>query len=877
MRPAADAAPVSTPLAPERWKRLRPLLDRALDLDGAAREAYLAELARSDADLLPDLQRMLAHNDRTTGIDATALNQAVGALRSDFVHAAMAPARAGPWRLDERVGEGGMGEVWRAHRVEGGFEQVAALKVIRAGVDSDLLRARFEQERRIVARLEHPSIARLLDGGVTDDGRPYFAMEFVDGEPINRWAAANRPAIDSVLRLFVEICAAVEFANRNLVVHRDLKPSNILIDRAGRPRLLDFGIAKLLDEEGDGGATQLRALTPAYAAPEQFDGSAITTATDVYALGLMLYEVIAGELPAERKTGPAGLAMANVEVNTGPVRRCAQRPEGLAPPLRSLGRDLDAIVLTALRRDPARRYPSAAALADDLRRLLDGLPVSARPDSLGYRVRRFVGRHRSAVAAVSVALVALFVGFGIALWQAQVAQRLAERLQVEATRATAESRRAEVARDFLLELVEAGNPNQVGGDVRRTVREMLLSAGEKLEQRLGDQPLVQAELRLAVARALRAHGEPGVARELVESSLAQLEKPGQADPLLLGAALHIRASLGAEAGEFGPAEADVMRALDLFGQVTDQQQAAGPRRAALSTLALIYSGTGREAAALDLRREDLEERSRSLGAQHPELAPAWYNLGVSNYRAERYEAALAAIEKSESIMAAVTGEQALSPRRFYVWLMLAQTLAAVGRFDESSRWIERAQQMLDADQAGERPDLVTWLLQVRTFVAWIATRYPEARDMGQQAWTRLTADPKADLAIFALHWSGILLAQGQAADAEAVAERALAQAGNRRRDDPIYQQLEAARLSARYRQRGQSGDLAELVALADALRDRPIRRPFGQLAAWLAHDLEATDPAAAARLGSEADAALAAVHGASHPWVRDRAGTRPQR
>ena len=176
MHPEADPRPAGAALAPERWKRLRPLLDRALDLDGAAREAYLDELARSDPDLLPDLQRMLAHNDRTTGIDATALNQAVGTLRTDFVHAAMAPARAGPWRLDERVGEGGMGEVWRARRVEGGFEQVAALKVIRAGVDSDLLRARFEQERRIVARLEHPSIARLLDGGVTDDGGPYFAM-----------------------------------------------------------------------------------------------------------------------------------------------------------------------------------------------------------------------------------------------------------------------------------------------------------------------------------------------------------------------------------------------------------------------------------------------------------------------------------------------------------------------------------------------------------------------------------------------------------------------------------------------------------------------------------------------------------------------------
>ena len=866
---------MSTPLAPERWKRLRPLLDQALDLEGAARDAFLDVLAQREPELLPDLRRMLAHNDRTTGIDATQLNQAVGAMRSSFLSAAAAPKRAGPWRLEERVGEGGMGEVWRAHRVEGGFEQIAALKVIRAGVDSDQLRARFELERRIVARLEHPSIARLLDGGVTDDGRPYFAMEFIDGEPINRWAERTRPGIDAILRLFVEICGAVEFANRNLVVHRDLKPSNILIDQSGRAKLLDFGIAKLLDEEADGSATQLRALTPAYAAPEQFDGSAITTATDVYALGLILYEIIAGELPAERKTGPGIAALATVEVNTGPVRRCAERSESLAPQWRTLGRDLDAIVLTALRRDPARRYPSAAALADDLRRLLDGLPVSARPDSLGYRMRRFVGRHRSAVAAGVLAVVALLTGLGVALWQAQVAQQLAARLQEEVVRAAAESRRAEVARDFLLELVEAGNPNQVGGDVRRTVREMLLSAGEKLDARLGDQPLVQAELRLAVARALRAHGEPGAARELVETSLAQLDDGNPAHTVLLGSGLQIRASLQAEVGEFAAAETDVTRALALFDQAANQPGVSDARRAALSTLGIIYGATGREPAALDLRREDLLERSRELGEQHPELAPAWYNLGVSNFRAERFDEALTAFERAESIMAAAESDQAASPRRLFVWLMLAQTQAMQGRFEQAAAWLQRGGEMLGSDLARERPDLETWLLSARMSVAWAAARLDDAIELGETVWPRLQNDPRTDIAPFGVHWSAILLAGSRPADAEAVARRALEHALKSRGDeDPFVRQLRAAILVAGYRQHQQPHDLNALVELAETMRAAGPRRPYGQVAAWLAQDLESSDPAAAARWGAEADTALSAVHGQKHPWARSRAGTR---
>ncbi|MBI2398686.1 MAG: protein kinase [Xanthomonadales bacterium] len=797
-----------------------------------------------------------------------------GQLLRELVDGAVAPARAGPWRLDERIGIGGMGEVWRAHRVEGGFEQVAALKLVRTGIDSELLRTRFEQERRILARLEHPAIAHLLDGGLTEDGRPFFAMEFVDGESIDAWAARVRPTADAVLRLFVGICGAVDYAHHNLIVHRDLKPSNILIDADGRPKLLDFGIAKLLDEEADGSATQLRALTPAYAAPEQFNGNPITTATDVYALGLILYQMIAGCLPAERDTGSARGALAEVEISTGPVSRSARRETAVPTSLRALGRDLDAVVLKALRLDPARRYPSAAALSDDLCRLLDGLPVSARPDTVGYRARSFVRRHRSAVAAAGVALFALVAGLGAALWQAQVAQRSAARLQVEMQRAEAASLRAKAARDFLLELVEAGNPNLVGGDVRRTVREMLLSASAKIERRFAGEPLAQAELRLSVARALRAHGEPGAALELVETALAQLGEAAPVDPLLLGTGLQTRASMHAAAGGFVAAETDVERALTLFRQAPDSPTVREQRRAANSTLALVYSATGRERAALDLRRADLEERSRELGAAHPDLAPAWYNLGVSNYRAERFDEALADLQRSEAVLATAGSAQTVSPRRLYVWLMLAQTLAALDRFAEADTWLQRAQALLDDGVARERPDLDLMTLKCRIIVAWLGMRREEASRFMAQAWDRLIKDEQADNGFLALHWAGILLAEGRDAEAEAVAERALAQVRERRgEDDLVTLHLRAAKLHAGYLQRRQAADLAELQALAEALRDAPTRRQFGQVAAWLAQALEASDSAAAARWGSEAETALAAAYGANHPWTRSRAGT----
>jgi eukaryotic-like serine/threonine-protein kinase len=429
---------------PGQWAAAREQFRRLCDLPRDERRAALQALRATDAALAKYVEELLAGD---SGMDDDLLG-AVDTLRDDFESALTTSTtpRAGPWRLDRRIGHGGMGEVWRAQREVGGFEQVAALKLLKRGMDSEAMLARFLQERRILARLEHPWIARLLDGGITADGRPYFAMELVQGEPITDYVARCQPSLPALVELFLHICAAVEFAHRNLVVHRDLKPSNILVDASGEPRLLDFGIAKLI-EAGDEAdpptltAAHLRVMTPAYAAPEQLIGDAVTTATDVYSLGLILYELITGALPPQRGNRDPQAASPPAEVTIGPCQALRRQPGSDTEAMRRLRavrdvqRDLDAIVLTALRHDPARRYTSVAAFSADLSRLLDGRQVSARPDSLAYSAWRLLRRHQAAFAAGALALVALLIGFGVAVWQARIANEALQHARIEMQRA----------------------------------------------------------------------------------------------------------------------------------------------------------------------------------------------------------------------------------------------------------------------------------------------------------------------------------------------------------------------------------------------------------------------------------------------------------
>ena len=421
----------------ETWSVLSPLLDELLDLPDDERDARLAELRERDPKLADAVIAMLQHLpaiERGEFMPSTAMPKPVG----------LAGQAIGPYSLVREIGHGGMGTVWLARRTDGRYEGEVAIKFLRSGLFGHGDAARFEREGSILARLSHPHIARLLDAGVTpDDSQPYLVLEYIDGEPIDKYCQRLALPVAARLTLMLDVLAAVEQAHNRLVLHRDLKPSNILVTKTGDVKLLDFGIAKLLDDTGGGEQTALtaragNAFTPEFAAPEQLQGGDVTTATDVYALGVLLYLLLGGDHPTGVPTGapldrmrsvietvPKRLSEAVLR-RGGPTQRWSIESRRLAGEVKG---DIENIVAKALKKVPAERYANASALADDIRRYLAHEPISARPDTPLYRATRFVQRHRAGVAMATVAATALGVGIGVALWQAREAR--AQRVQAE--------------------------------------------------------------------------------------------------------------------------------------------------------------------------------------------------------------------------------------------------------------------------------------------------------------------------------------------------------------------------------------------------------------------------------------------------------------
>ena len=407
--------------------------------------------------------------------------------------------RLGPYQILRAIGEGGMGTVYLAARADDAFEKHVAIKLVRLGGSSAVLADRLRQERRVLAVLEHPNIARLLDGGTTPAGIPYVVMEHVEGVPIDTFCEQHDVSVIERVRLVQGVCHAVQHAHARLIVHRDIKAKNILVTPQGQPKLLDFGIAKILaDDPTAATATIAHAMTPESASPEQLRQGVVTVASDVYALGVLLYRLLTGHPPYPSSASLVDMLAAIEAHDPSP-------PSVLAPPRRRrhIGRDLDLIVLKALRREPERRYESAAALADDLERWLAKRPVRAVPDSTSYRLRRFVGRHRLGVAAGVAAVLALSVGLATTLWQFRVA---------EAERARAERRFDDVrqlANTVIFDLHDAIAPLPGSTDARRLLIQRALTYVDGLAaEASGDLPL-QRELARAYERLADGAGPPG--------------------------------------------------------------------------------------------------------------------------------------------------------------------------------------------------------------------------------------------------------------------------------------------------------------------------------------------------------------------------------
>ena len=582
-----------------RTLRVAALFRAALDREPAAREAFLAGECGDDATLADEVRALLA----TVDSEDSPLDRApAGRLGwRDPPGASAPPARIGPFRLLRLLGRGGMGEVWLAERAEGGFAQQVALK----WVDGARLGAggleRFARERELLARVDHPAIARVLDGGEVD-GTPWFAMAFVDGVAIDRHVAETRLDLAAAVDLMLPVVDAVQHLHRHLIVHRDLKPSNVLVDREGRPRLIDLGIAKSLGDD-----TQLTgALAPmsvAYAAPEQVSGEAITVATDVWGLGALLHELLSGRSPHEAAASSLPRLVDAIARGTPSLPSEALALDPTARPWRpaQLRGDLDLIVATALKREPERRYASAAAFGDDLRRWRERLPIAARRDSAGYRARRFIARHPVGAALSIVAMASLLGATGYALQQADRAEAAAAEAQDQRDRARAALADARGTQQAMARVFAAGNPTLAGKpDV--AFRDVLAATPEQIADL---PPAIRLPVQYTVALARAQIGDAVAAIDGFTAAARIAEELGQ--PRARAQAELRRALLAQEQVSIADAERDALRLM------ADPAVQADP---------LLLAGAnllGAEAAALELRVETAMARFTAARSLWPRL------------------------------------------------------------------------------------------------------------------------------------------------------------------------------------------------------------------------------------------------------------------
>ncbi len=626
----------------QRWQQVRRLLDEALALPAAERAAFLHRACGND-DALKQEVASLVEQDEELG---DFLAEPFFSLRGEDLDVGR---RLGPYRLVRRIGRGGMGVVYLAERVDGELRQQVAIKLLKRGLDTDEIVRRFQMERQILASLTHPYVARLLDAGTTGNGRPFLVMEHVVGEAIDVYCDARHLTTRQRVELFRRVCEPVHFAHRNLVVHRDLKPANLLIAEDGTPKLLDFGIAKLLERDPRVSAVtagpESVPLSLPYASPEQLTGGAMTTAADVYALGVVLYELLTGrrphrsdglspeqvarklygETPAKPSTAvqrreEAGEGDHRVELTPGSVSQV--RDGDVRRLVRHLRGDLDNIVLRALEPEPEHRFASVEQLSEELRRYLEGLPVRSRPPTFFYRTGKFVRRNALGVATATLVAV-LLLGFGLAM-------------AAERQKTAKERDRSEAVTDFLIDFLQA--PDRFGGE-SLTVHEALEQGVKKIPQNFAEQPEIRAALLDTTGGVYRNLALPEKARPLLEEALELRLRLYGDDHVLVAETLHNLANLERDEGRRAEAEELMRRALVI-------QRHAFPNghrdlAAGLNNLALLLRRRKQLDEAEALAREALAMKEALFGPEHLEVTKPLNTLA----RVRRDRGALEEAEK----------------------------------------------------------------------------------------------------------------------------------------------------------------------------------------------------------------------------------------
>jgi len=659
------------------WAHTEALFNRLVELPANEQLPALERASEGDPALYDAVERLLLAHAR----DASRVRHVVERAVAPGSTPNRVGETVGSYELTRALGEGGMGLVYLARRTDEVHGSEVAVKVLSGGAVDGQAAERFRAERRILAELNHPGIARLLDGGTTPDGVPYLVMEYIDGKPIDEYCEVAASSTRAKVELLRMVCDAVQFAHGRLVVHRDLKPSNILVDDSGTPKLLDFGIAKLIDQDLDAGLTRtgFRPMTPRYASPEQVRGEAITISTDVYALGVLLYELLTGVLPypeaasATRALEDAILGHTptapSIAITQGNSTKATEDGKRTALS-RGLRGDLDTIVLKALHKDPTRRYASVEQLSDDLGRYLSALPVRARPDTLGYRTSKFVQRNRGGVLSGTLALMAI-----TALAISNAVQSIQVRKERDA--AAASARESEQVVQFLSSVFEVSDPSESRGQ-EVTARELLDRGAERIKTELADQPIIQSRLLETLGSVYTALGLKTGAIPFFEDALAAVDTLGSAasgartermetlavylidvDQLDRAEAL-LHETLAAREASADHADARVpalyalgrihhlRRQFDSAGIYFDQVEQMIRSTTPLDSVRLGSVLTGKGLAdvdkgAYDSAREHLTEalaiRLAALGSPHPDIGQAYTNLGYLNNRVNRYAAA----------------------------------------------------------------------------------------------------------------------------------------------------------------------------------------------------------------------------------------------
>lgn len=635
-----------------QWERIEALFPDLLALAPGRRPAFLERHCVGNPALRTELDALLLAAERDSCLDhPLTLDSAEAPRMLPPMHA---DEQLGAWRIVRLLGRGGMGEVYLAERVEGGFAQTAAIKRLR--VDAIDHAERFDAERSILAQLDHPHIARLLGGGISADGRAWMAMDYVEGENLTDYCRAHALDLAGRIALFEQICSAVAYAHAHLVVHRDLKPSNILVTSEGQVKLLDFGIAKLLDHGNDAHLTRTAPLTPDHAAPEQLEGGAATTAVDIYTLGVLLYELLCGQRPWASGSSPISLVVDRLlrEEPPPPSRVVGGTRMAAAP--KQLRGDLDAIVLRCMRKSPCDRYPTVDALREDLQRWSEHRPVEARRGAGGYALRRWLWRHRIGLAAASVVLAALLAGLGTALWQAKEAQRQAWR--------------AERVKDLVLTAFRENDPLSRPDNDPRTPAQLIAAGVAKADQHLAGDPDLRAELLDDFGEIQLNLGDLEGGRATLQRALAQRQQRYRGDHMLIAGTLRKLAFAYQLEGRYDDVLTTTNQALAMLDRLGQSQSVEAARLKIGKGLVLITRKQREE--ALQLQREAQQLLERKLGRNDPLTVLAVYRVGQALEQLRRDAEAEAAINDAVQRLEASVGPD--SPQLIRPLHMLADIL-----------------------------------------------------------------------------------------------------------------------------------------------------------------------------------------------------------